>query len=462
MKSLHIPLFIFASFMAHADSLHMANGIKIGEVSSSSAIVWMRLTQQSARNVGGLEWSEDSKVPEGKVLGDMVQAVPGAEGEVRVIWSLDGEEAGRSDWLAVSAEKDFTRQLQLSGLEAAKSYSLEVASRASDGTAGPVIEGSFRTAAAADQAAPVHFTVVSCQEFSRRDDKDNGHKIYPEMLKLDPDFFVHTGDIVYYDYKNTVPKAMSQELARYKWNRLYAMPYQRAFHNAVGSYFMKDDHDTLKNDSWPGQTYGELTWEQGLGIFREQVPMGDKTYRRVRWGKDLEIWMVEGRDFRSPNSMPDGPEKTIWGKEQKQWFFDTVTQSDATFRVLISPMPIVGPDRANKNDNHANKRFTHEGDELRAFIGKQKDMVVICGDRHWQYVSEDPKTGVREYSCGATTDRHAGGYSEEDRSEMHRYLKVRGGFLSVRVERKDGAPQMILTHHGVDGSVFNREVLEAK
>lgn len=85
---------------------------------------------------------------------------------------------------------------------------------------------------------------------------------------------------------------------------------------------MKDDHDTLVNDSWP-------TMETNF--------MGDKTYRTVRWGKDLQIWMVEGRDFRSPNTMEDGTEKTIWGAEQMAWFKRTVQASDATFRVLTHP-----------------------------------------------------------------------------------------------------------------------------
>jgi alkaline phosphatase D len=189
--------------------------------------------------------------------------------------------------------------------------------------------------------------------------------------------------------------------------------------------------------------------------------MGEKTYRTFRWGQDLQIWLVEGGDFRSPNNMPDGPTKTIWGKEQKQWFFDTVEKSDATFRILISPMPIVGPDRGSKNDNHANKGFTHEGDELRAFIGKQKNMFVVCGDRHWQYISEDAKSGVREYSCGPTSNVHAGGFSQKNRSSMHHYLNVKGGFLSVVIERIDGHAHAVCTHHGVDGTVYKRDVLKA-
>ena len=86
---------------------------------------------------------------------------------------------------------------------------------------------------------------------------------------------------------------------------------------------MKDDHDTTSNDSWPGIDFVDLTWEQGKELFVEQFPIRKKNYRTIRWGKDLQIWLVEGRDFRSPNTMTDGPKKSIWGKEQKEWFFRT-------------------------------------------------------------------------------------------------------------------------------------------
>jgi len=85
-------------------------------------------------------------------------------------------------------------------------------------------------------------------------------------------------------------------------------------------------------------------------------------------------------------------------------------------------------------------------------------MFVICGDRHWQYVSVDPKTGVKEYSTGPTTDKHAGGFSQRNKSSMHRYLKVKGGFLSVTVDRVSGIPKITFRHYGVDGSVYNEDV----
>jgi alkaline phosphatase D len=301
--------------------------------------------------------------------------------------------------------------------------------------------------------------VVTCQDYWKRDDPVNGHRTYDLMRKLQPDFFVHTGDMVYYD--RAKPYATTVRLARFKWNRMYALPFERAFHNEVSSYFIKDDHDTLKDDCWPGQHYGELTWSDGLALVREQVPVGEKPYRHFRWGKDLEIWLVEGRDFRSPNDAPDGPEKTIWGRVQKQWFFDTVRASNATFRILISPTALVGPDRAKKGDSYANAAFATEGRELRAFMAAQKNMVVINGDRHWQYVSVDPATGLREYGCGSTSDAHAGGYNESDRTPLHRYLKIVGGFLAVKIERVEGRTRAVFRHCGTNGEIYNEDVVVA-
>jgi alkaline phosphatase D len=82
-------------------------------------------------------------------------------------------------------------------------------------------------------------------------------------------------------------------------------------------------------------------------------------------------------------------------------------------------------------------------------------MYVVCGDRHWQYASIDPKTGLREFSCGPVSDRHASGYNEEFYGEMHRFLRVKGGFLSVDVDSKAG--NITFKHHRVDGSVRYEE-----
>jgi alkaline phosphatase D len=301
---------------------------------------------------------------------------------------------------------------------------------------------------------------VTCGDYPRRDDPQNGHRIYASMLKHAPDFLVHAGDVEYFDKPD--PIANAPELARFKFNRLFALPFQRAFHQRVAAYFLCDDHDTLRNDSWPGQTFGALTFAEGSRIFREQMPAPTGAlYRTLRFGRDLQIWLVEGREFRSPNTMSDGPDKTIWGREQKDWFFRTVSASDATFKVLVSPTPILGPDRANKADNHANIGFRTEGDELRRFLGNRKDVVIMNGDRHWQYMSVDPKTGLREFGCGPSSDVHAGGYSPQPGDEhLQKFFRLKGGFLLTEVRRDNGRARMVVRHHDVEGAVTHEAVID--
>jgi alkaline phosphatase D len=453
---LKVALALMVSCMATHAEVYLGNGIKIGEVDSTSAIVWVRLTDAPERRADGTPFKDaDEKVPDGLTLREMKDSLMGAAGSVRLRYIAEGGKEIATDWQKVDTNRDFTVQIALGMLKPATTYSVIAEGQAPKEKSIAVCEGSFTTAPSPDVAAPVRFVAVTCHDFPRRDDGDRGHLIYPAMTKLDPHFLVHAGDIEYYDKPG--PFAKSAELARYKWNRLYSLSNQRTFHNRHASYFMKDDHDTLMNDCWTGQKYGDLTWEQGLAIFREQFPMGGKPYRTVRWGKDLQIWMLEGRDFRSPNNIPDGPEKTILGAEQKKWLFETMRASDATFRILISPTPILGPDRDDKNDNLANKGFTHESDEVRAILNTLPATYVICGDRHWQYVSREKEGGVTEFSCGPGSDSHAEGFSMKNRTPEHLFLRIKGGFLSVEVNRVGDQPRIFFRHHDVSGKIVHEE-----
>jgi len=233
---------------------------------------------------------------------------------------------------------------------------------------------------------------------------------------------------------------------------------QRNFWSQVTTYFMKDDHDALKNDAWPGMKYGSVTWERGLEIFdKEQFPSHDKFYKTIRWGKDLQIWLTEGRNYRSHNDEEDGPGKSIYGPEQKAWLYKTLKESDATFKVVINANPILGPDRKNKNDNYANEGYQFEGDEIRKLLNQFDDVYLCNGDRHWQYVTHPEGTNLWEFSCGAGSDVHAGGWSQEDKRPQHRFLRVKGGFLRGLVSRENDNPTLTFQHIDVDGNVVHEE-----
>ena len=435
---LHLPCY----------AIGFASGVKIGEVTDTSVVLWARLTENPEATNRFTDWSPETPN----------WTVPGKIGEIRFfIYEVDKNTAFKvTSWHAAVAENDFTNQQLIDGLSPATNYTFEVQARsaAAESTS---IKGSFSTAPSTNADTLITFTVSTCQEFELRDDPDNGHKIYRSMLALKPAFFIQTGDTVYYDRKP--PLAKNMVLARYRWGQMYSLPFQKTLHQQVPSYWMHDDHDLLKDDAWPGQSYGDLTWEQGVKIWREQVPQSDKPYRTFRWGKDLQIWLPEGREYRSPNTMKDGPEKSILGKEQWKWLEETMKASDATFKLYISATPVVGPDRVGKNYNHANNAFHYEGERLRKFLNEIPGCFVINGDRHWQYHAIDPETGLNEFGCGPASDAHAQGWNPDDIRPQHRFLRVNGGFASIKID----GDKATFTHHDVDGKeTYSTEISAVK
>ena len=76
-----------------------------------------------------------------------------------------------------------------------------------------------------------------------------------------------------------------------------------------------DDHDVRNNFAGP---YDEqLAGRQAL---REYWPIASpardphRLYRHVRYGADLELFILDTRQYRSRNADPDGPAKTMLGE----------------------------------------------------------------------------------------------------------------------------------------------------
>ena len=464
------------------DGPFFGNGCRNGWADQNSISIWSRLTEKPSANWKGEKFIKISKeehksslsklknpkeiykrqIPEGLKLKDMQGACLGVKGEVKLEYYPENEKSKIKtiNWNPNNPNKDFTIQWKLKNLSSNTKYVINFFARKDIDN--PLVtdsfSASFLTPPKNNLEKNISFCIVSCHDFIRRDDFDNGHKIYPSMKKMNPDFYVHTGDIEYYDKPQ--PWAMTESLMRFKWNRLFALPNQKDFYNNTTSYFMKDDHDTLTNDAYPGMSYGNVSFERGLEIFDfEQFPSNSLPYKTILWGKDLQIWLLDSRNYRSRNSDPDGPEKTIWGKDQKKWVFNTLSKSKATFKVLISANPILGPDRDNKSDNHANDNFKFEKKEILNEIKKYKNLYICNGDRHWQYVTNYENTNFWEFCCGAGTDDHqpdAWEIAKQGIRPEHKFLRTKGGFLSVNIFKdKLGIKNISFKHHGVDGQVVN-------
>ena len=365
------------------------------------------------------------------------------EGLARIQYSTDPAvgNARALDWAKVGPARDFTHQFQLEGLSpGTRYYYMAEYSTLSGRKSSSGVTGSFRTAPLPNQWSRLRFSAITCQDYACRD-HPGGYKTYQSMSNLAPDFLLSMGDNVYYDID--LPMATSVELARFHWHRMYSQPTIVNFFRNTSGYWLKDDHDTFEDDDWPTrppQRVAPMTWADLAPIFSQQVPMGPKPYRSFRWVKGIELWLVDTREFRSPNPDPDGPNKTIWGTEQKEWLKQTLLASDAQFRILVSPDCIVGPggdpDRMHFKmpeggaDSQGDGGFGYEGREFRRWIRDNRltNLVVINGDRHWQYHSVDPESGLHEFCCGPIADSHA--TDQPFDSRYHRFLRIKGEFHS--------------------------------
>ncbi len=306
------------------------------------------------------------------------------------------------------------------------------------------------------------------------EDKPLGYPSLASISKIKPDYFIGTGDNVYYDHPKE-PSAKTKEEMRKKWHDQFQQArYVEMFRN-TGTYWEKDDHDYRFNDC---DTTGneEPGHELGKSIFIEQIPIIVRededalTYRTYRMNKYIQVWFTENRDFRSPNDIPDGPNKSIWGKEQFDWLKSTLLESDAKYKILVSPTPLIGPDDAYKSDNHVNQiGFRHERDLFFNWLSENgfssDNFLILCGDRHWQYHSIDP-SGFQEFSCGALVDANSRAgrlpgdpeSTDPDKTIFQPYVQGEGsesgGYLVVKSSSVEKSGQLILTFYDEKGNIL--------
>lgn len=440
------PVVIVAAQPAAAARLPaFGQGLMIGEVTATSVILQARVTRGTTL-IDGERFSDGDPLRDGDL--------PGASQTVLLSYQAESDEAARwAEPITVDAAHDCIARFVLTDLEPDTVYRCTAHIKGDPPLdPPPMVTARFKTHPGEEAAAPVRFVMSSCMNYdtfmgsdssdasqgSTGDDRRLGYPAAAAVLEQKPDFVIFAGDVVYYDKK---PRVKTLADMRPKWHRQYNLPRMRALTAAAPGYYLKDDHDFRANDS---DTEGPAFPPPDLGIktFREQCPIlaqGDDhspTYRTHRVSKDLQIWMLEGRDYRSPNMSPDGPDKTVWGEEQEAWLKQTLLASDASYRIIISPTPLVGPDDAYKADNHTNPRgFQAEGQAFKqwgAGHGLWGNTFVLCGDRHWQYHSIDP-TGLHEFSCGAFNDENSRmGRKPGDKKSTDPEARVTQRFTSPR------------------------------
>ena len=242
-----------------------------------------------------------------------------------------------------------------------------------------------------------------------------GMRIFESIRREHPDFFLHSGDHIYADnpipaeiklddgstWRNVVTEATSkvaETLAefrgRYQYNKLDANV--RRFAAEVPMLAQWDDHE-VRNNWFPGQVLNDpryavkdvdLLAARGRRAFFEYQPIrprGDdpgRIYRSVRYGPTLEVFLLDQRSYRGPNTANrEAGGSAFLGAEQAAWLARSLAASTATWKVIASDMPIglIVADGPGAYEALAN------GDDGPP-LGRERETAALLGSLKWAKV----------------------------------------------------------------------------
>jgi alkaline phosphatase D len=334
-----------------------------------------------------------------------------------------------------TAAGDFTARVDLSGLSAGQTYFVRVRFEETGGRAvSEPVTGRFR--AAPNGARDIRFlwsgdTVG--QGFGINPDA-GGMRIYETMRRLDPDFFIHSGDTIYADgpvpgeielpdgakWKNVTTEAKSKVAetldefrGAYRYNLLDENV--RRFNSDVPQIWQWDDHEVSNNWSPGLNLTGNAQYtvkdirtlvSRSRQAFFEYAPMrfesgSPRVYRRISHGPLLDVFVLDLRSYRGANSFNlqtlESPSTTLLGREQIDWLIKDLKTSRATWKVIASDMPvglIVGDGRDAEGrprfEGYANINGMPAGRELElarllSFMKKEavRNTVWLTADVHY-------------------------------------------------------------------------------
>ncbi|MBD2297006.1 alkaline phosphatase D family protein [Anabaena sphaerica FACHB-251] len=209
--------------------------------------------------------------------------------------------------------------------------------------------------------------------------KFGGMKIYETMRQMNPDFFVHCGDIIYADgpivaernlddgtiWRNITTEEKSkvaETLKEFRGNYQYNLIDEnvKRFNAEVPMLAQWDDHE-VTNNWYPGEFLNDdrytvkdvnLLAQRARQAFLEYMPIDyttnnleqAKIYRSFNYSPLLDIFMLDERSYRgrnTPNNQPvPGLDTDMLGSKQVQWIKQQLLTSKATWKVISSDMPL--------------------------------------------------------------------------------------------------------------------------
>jgi alkaline phosphatase D len=277
-------------------------------------------------------------------------------------------------------ESDFTAKSLIDELPAGQDihYRVTAANLAAPTVRGEPVIGRFRTAPADRRSISFVWSGDTAGQGWGIDEARGGMRCYATMLRNRPDFFIHSGDTIYADgpiteqvklpdgsvWKNIVTEdkaKVAETLREFRGNYKYNLLDRnvRAFNAEVPMLVQWDDHEVTNNWSpskslMDDKRYSEknvpLLAARGARAFHEFMPIGvtpqeaTRVYRKVAYGPLLDIFFLDMRTYRGPNTdntqAEAGPDTVFLGPSQLNWLKRELLSSRATWKVIAADMPL--------------------------------------------------------------------------------------------------------------------------
>lgn len=302
------------------------------------------------------------------------------------------------------ASRGFTTIGELERLEPATEYFYDVEIRGRSVLPRPL--PSFRTMPPADQ--PARFRVGfggGAGYFPHRE------RMWKTIAGHHLSAFLFLGDNVYIDNPTRPP------VQQYTYYRRQSRPEYRRFVSTTPIYAIWDDHDCLTNDAWGGPEIADPPWKPAVwSIFRDNwnnPAYGGGEKQPGCWFQfsiaDVEFFMLDGRYYRTD---PRKPNPSMLGPVQKAWLKEQLKRSDATFKVLASPVPWVLHAKGTSLDTW--RGYQKEREELFEFLADEQidGVILISADRHrsdvWR-IDRENNYPLWEFESSKLTNEHTHG-----------------------------------------------------
>ncbi len=320
-------------------------GVASGDPTPDSVVLWSRLAASVLQQAG---------------LANETLAVT-----FEVAGSPDFSTVLRRGEIAATAELGHSVHAEIRGLESNRDYYYRW--HAGNVTS-PV--GRTRTAPAADaDIEEFRFAFASCQQYEQ-----GFYTAYRHMAEEQFDLIVHLGDYIYESSwgdklvrHHEGPEIIALQDYRNRYNTYKSDPDIRQAHASAPWVVTWDDHevdnnyaaDIAEDDQTPEQLLRRrmAAYQAFYEFMPIRLPVGRQgpnmpIHRRLRFGKLMEMSVLDTRQYRSDQACGDGrktscaehqmSDRTLLGEAQRQWLFQHLATADATWNVLAQQIMMAG------------------------------------------------------------------------------------------------------------------------